>query len=195
MIPRPVVLLLSGGLDSVTLARESKQKGCLVHALLFDYGQTHQKELTCGLAHVADLGIEYTLVELHRIKHLFSHSALTDGNGGVIVPNRNSVFCHIAASIAVSAGAESVLIGCNKDDQVEFPDCRKNWLYAVNETLRASEIPVEVCAPYMGLSKREIVQRAKVFGVDLSSVWWCYKGDSKPCGKCGACKKMEAACA
>lgn len=195
MIPKPVVLLLSGGLDSVALAYDLKSQGCIIHAILFDYGQVHRKELTCALAHVAKLNIKHTYIQLHRINGLFAHSSLTDGKGGVVVPNRNSVFCHIAASIAVSAGAESVAIGCNKDDQREFPDCRWDWVEAMNATLKASEIPVEIVAPYIGLTKYQIVRRAKELGVDLKTVWWCYSDGQKPCGKCLACKKMRKACA
>ena len=193
MIPKPIILLLSGGLDSVTLAYDMKRQGCLVHALLFDYGQTHSRELQFAHYHVVRLNLKHTRVQLHKIQHLFKHSALTDGKGGNIVPNRNSVFVHIAAGIAVTGGAESVVIGCNKDDQGEFPDCTWDWLEAVNATLKVSKTPVEVVAPYIGLTKWQIVQRAKELGVDLESVWWCYAGGQKPCGKCAACKKMKGA--
>lgn len=195
MIPKPIILLLSGGLDSVTLAYDLSRQGCVIHALLFDYGQTHLKELRCAERHSDNLGINRTTVELHRIKGLFSHSALTDGKGGVIVPNRNSVFVHIAASIAIAADAESVAIGCNKDDQNEFPDCTWSWMEAVNRTLEASKIKVEVVAPYIGLTKAQIVSRAKEFAIDLNTVWWCYGNAEKPCGKCLACRKMRTACA
>lgn len=195
MIPKPTILLLSGGLDSVTLAYDLVAQGCIIHALEFDYGQTHLKELQCADYHANKLKLKRTRVELHRIKGLFSHSALTDGKGGVIVPNRNAVFVHIAASIAVTAGAESVVIGCNQDDQDEFPDCRWDWLSAMNLTLHYAEIPVEVCGPYMGMNKKEVVRRAKELCIDLNKVWWCYKGGENSCGECGACKKMEAACA
>lgn len=195
MIPKPIILLLSGGLDSVALAYELQRQGCSIHALLFDYGQTHVNELIYAKSHCNKLGMKWTVIELHRIKGLFSHSALTDGKGDVIVPNRNSIFVHIAASIAISAGAESIAIGCNKDDQTEFPDCTWDWLEAMNATLKASKIPVEVCAPYIGLTKRQIVGRARELGLDTGTVWWCYKGGLKPCGKCLACRKMRAACA
>jgi 7-cyano-7-deazaguanine synthase len=191
----PIILLLSGGLDSVCLLYDLKQQGCNIHALLFDYGQKHRKEMQYGEKHADALGVARSRIELYPIKGLFNRSALTDGKGGNIVPNRNSVFVHIAASIAISAGAESVVIGCNKDDQEAFPDCTWDWLEATNAVLKAAKVGVEVCAPYIGFTKWQIVRRAKELGVDLDSVWYCYKGGVKPCGKCGACKKMEAACA
>lgn len=190
---KPVILLLSGGLDSVTLAYDLKSQNCLIHALLFNYGQVHLKELKCARYHCDCLNLNHTEVELAKVRGLFSKSALTDGKGSVIVPNRNSVFVHIAASIAVGAGAESVIIGCNKDDQWEFPDCTWPWLNSVNESLKAAKIEVEVCAPYIGLTKCQIVMRAKELGVPLDSVWWCYKDADKPCGKCPSCRKMRKA--
>lgn len=195
MIPKPIVLLLSGGLDSVTLAYDLKSQGCIIHALLFDYGQVHRKELKFAQHHADSIKLRRTVIELHQIKGLFSHSALTDGKGGLVVPNRNAVFVHIAASIAMASGAESVAIGCNKDDQYEFPDCRWEWIEAMNKTLQSSEVGVELLAPYIGLTKWQIVRRARDLGVEVSSTWSCYGDGANPCGKCLACRKLRKACA
>lgn len=188
---RSVILLLSGGLDSVTLAYDLKQQGFLIHALLFNYGQVHIKELKCARFHCDCLNLKHTEVDLYKVRGLFSKSALTDGEGSVVVPNRNSVFVHIAASIAVAAAYESVVIGCNNDDARQFRDCTLDWLDSINKTLDIAHIPVDLFAPYMNLTKREVYSRSKELGIDLNSVWWCYKDGHRPCGKCLSCKKMK----
>lgn len=193
MIPRSVIHLLSGGLDSTVLLYDLVQQGCLVHCLLFNYGQTHIGELVVARKHAVACGCEHTEVELHRIKHLFSHSALTDGAGTKIVPNRNAVFLHIAAAIAASQAIQSVTIACNKDDAADFPDCRWDFINAMNATLKTAEVDVEVCAPYIGLTKWQIVHRAKKQGWPYADTVSCYSGND--CGTCDACKKRKEAMA
>lgn len=192
MIPAFAIHLLSGGLDSVVLLYDLINQGVKVHCLLFDYGQRHSLELHYARRHCAALDVLHTEVELHRIKNLFLHSALTDGQGTNIVPNRNAVFLHIAASIAMSQGASLVTIGCNKDDQADFPDCRMEFIEAMNATLKAAKVDVEVCAPYIGLTKRQIVQRAKSNEWPYLDTLSCYNSGAENC-ECDACKKREVA--
>ena len=44
-------------------------------------------------------------------------------------------------------------------------------------------------APYLHLTKADIVKIGTRLGVDYSLTWTCYKGDARPCGKCGACTR------
>lgn len=192
-LPKCVILLLSGGLDSTTLLYDLHRQGVYVHSLIFDYGQRHMREVGFARYHCDLLKLPFTIVELHRIKGLFQHSALTDGAGSVIVPNRNAVFLNIAASIAMSAGAETVCIGCNADDAENFPDCTPHFIDAVQTTLMRASVPVEIAAPYINKTKHEIAAFAKAFSLEVEMTYSCYEGYSEPCGKCLACQKREEA--
>jgi 7-cyano-7-deazaguanine synthase len=99
----------------------------------------------------------------------------------------------IAANLAIQAGADTVTIGCNKDDAAAFPDCRMAFLQLFNTTLTTAEVRVEVCAPYLDQSKAWIARLASDMGVPANEVWTCYMGGEKPCGECPACKKLAAA--
>lgn len=191
MLPSFSILLLSGGLDSTMLLHESIEQGMNVHSLIMLYGQRHIKETTLARRHCQSLGVKYTEIELHKINGLFKRSALTDGDGTIVVPNRNAVFLHIAAGIAASQNIERVLIGCNRDDQADFPDCTWSFIEAMNATLKAAKVEVEICAPYIGLTKRQIVMRAREKGWPYHDTLSCYEGTE--CGKCDACKKRIAA--
>ena len=193
MIVRSIILLLSGGLDSIVLLYDLYKQGLNIHCVLFDYGQTHVNELSFAEKHCIKLGVKFTRVELFRIKNMFLHCRLTDGESGNIVPNRNAVFINIGAALAMSANADAVLIGCNKDDQQEFPDCRWEFINATNAALKAAQVPVEVCAPYIGLTKWQIVQRAKEIGAPYLESVSCYEGNE--CGECDACVKRAKAVA
>ena len=183
---------MSGGIDSTVLLYEHLRNGDSVHCVLFHYGQTHYKELDFARRTCRKLEVPWTEVEL---SHVFGKSALIDGDGSLVVPNRNAVMLNIAVAIAVKAGAQLVTYACNREDRKEFPDCRPSFLAALNETLKASETPVEVCAPYSPMSKRDIVKRGREMAVPFDETWSCYKGWTEPCGTCPACILRQEAMA
>lgn len=187
--PTFIVLLVSGGLDSVTLLHDFVYQGCAVHGLSVNYGQIHAKELRLAVEHCDALKVKRTQVELLRCHNLFQRCALTDGKSeNPIVPNRNAILLSIAAALASSIQADCVAYACNKDDADVFPDCRWEFVEAMNAVMKASETNVEVIAPYIGLTKWQIVQRAKELKVPIERTWSCYTDKSEPCGKCLACK-------
>lgn len=191
MIPKTIIHLLSGGLDSVAMLYDLHGNGERVHALLFDYGQKHVQELVWASHHCIRLGILYTTVELPQL----SGSELTDGNGSIIVPNRNCILLAIAVNLAISAGADTVTYACNADDEAVFPDCRLAFIQAFNNMLRAQQVHVEVCAPYIDKPKWWIAGLAREMGVPIHETWSCYRGGAQPCGECPACLKRNEALA
>lgn len=193
MLNQPVIHLLSGGLDSTAMLYDLRSQGIPVHCLLFNYGQVNIQELDCARRHCQSTDTLFTVVELHRIRGLFARSSLTDGNGGKIVPNRNAVFLHIAASIAAGQGVEQVTIGMNKDDQHDFPDCGQEFLSAVNLSLYKAGLNVVVAAPYMDMTKAQIVSKSRKHQWPIEDTMSCYAGTK--CGQCDACKARKAALA
>jgi 7-cyano-7-deazaguanine synthase len=195
MRPKPVIHLLSGGLDSTVLLYDLVNQGCNVHCILFDYGQKHAaRELSAarafclGFNHGFELNLKWTEVRIPQIKG----SSLTDGCGSIIVPNRNAILLSVAVSLAVSAKAEAVTYACNKDDAADFPDCRREFVEAFSAASVAAT-GVEVCAPYLYFTKREVVHIGRNLGAPLDRTWSCYEGTFAPCGLCGACVKRSAA--
>lgn len=185
MIPKTIVHLLSGGLDSVTLLHDLKDQGHNVHCLLFDYKQKHAQELTFAKWHCHRRGILFTTIELPPLGGLNDECW--------IVPNRNAILLSLAANLAVKVGADTVTIGCNKEDEAGFPDCRMAFLQTFNTMLMTAEIHVEVCAPYLDWPKSKIARFASDMGITPDQIWTCYRGGAKPCGNCPACKKLTAA--
>jgi len=185
MTKPPIVHLLSGGLDSVTMLYDLKQQGFRIHCLLLDYKQRHKQELEFAKHHAKRCDCLFTTVELPQLGGLNEQSW--------IVPNRNAIFLSIAVNVACQAGAETVTIGCNRDDAEMFPDCRPEFLRAMNTAVKAAGYNVEICAPYIDKRKWEIGALAKDLGVDAASIWTCYKGGVKPCGVCPACEKLKLA--
>ena len=185
MIPKTIIHLLSGGLDSVTMLYDLKSNGHLVHCLLADYRQRNVQELTFAKGHCRSLGVLWTTMELPELGGLTAASW--------IVPNRNAILLSLAVSLACRSNSEAVTIGCNADDSESFPDCRKEFMESMNASVRAAGCNVELCAPYLDKTKRDIARTAKELEVPLNNVWSCYIGGAKPCGACPACLKLEAA--
>lgn len=191
MIPKTIIHLLSGGLDSVTMLYDLHGNGERVHALLFNYGQQHVQELLWAKHHCHRLGVLFTVSDIPQLHG----SELTDGEGTIVVPNRNCILLSLAVNLAVSTGADAVTYACNADDEAMFPDCRMAFVRAFNEMLRASEIKVEILAPFIDKPKWWIVGLARVLGVPIHETWSCYRGGAQPCGECPACKQREKALA
>lgn len=187
MIPKTIIHLLSGGLDSVTMLYDLKEQGHNVHCLLVDYKQQHVQELTFAVMHCRRLGVQFTKEETSAL------GGLTDDDKW-IVPVRNLVLTSLAANLAVRAKADTVTIGCNKDDEANFPDCRMAFYQLLNTLLTTGETQVEICTPYIDWPKWKIAAQSKRLGVAVHEIWTCYQPTERgACGKCPACRKLGVA--
>ena len=203
---KKAVVLLSGGLDSVTcLAIAAKEKYAL-HALSFDYGQRHRIELALARENAEKAGAKFHLVSFRlgvpEASALTSKEAAVpdyiEGEHGIpatYVPARNLVFLSFATALAESIGAKDIFIGVNSLDYSGYPDCRPEFIEAFNKTIsvgtkQGCESKIEVVSPIMRMSKCEIIRLGTSLGVDYSLTHSCY--DPTPeglsCGVCDSCR-------
>lgn len=203
---RKCVLIYSGGMDSFTLLNELQMGGYEVHALSFNYGQRHSKELTYAKAACDGLGITHKIVDVSSINQLMQGSSLTsdvavpeghyeeESMKATVVPNRNMIFLSLATAYAVSIEAGEVFIGAHAGDHAIYPDCRPDFITMMSHVTRiANYRPVEILAPYIYFTKGQIAGIGKDLGIDYGQAWTCYNGREKACGKCGACQeRIEA---
>ena len=209
--PKKAIILLSGGLDSSTVAAQAIADGYEAIALSFRYGQRHERELLAARQVAAALNIrEHFIVDVNLAQ--WGGSALTDDNIAVptegvqlgeipitYVPGRNTVFIAIALSLAESKGAEAIYLGINAVDYSGYPDCRPDYLAAFqNLATLSSKVGIEghapqLVAPLVMDSKTDIVRRAKRLGVPIDLTWSCYQGGEVPCGVCDSCRIRDRA--
>ncbi|GAB4325339.1 MAG: 7-cyano-7-deazaguanine synthase QueC [Leptolyngbyaceae cyanobacterium] len=205
------VVLLSGGLDSATSAAQAIADGYELIALSLHYGQRHDRELVAAKRVAEHLGIkEHFVVDVNLAQ--WGGSALTDQTvevptdgvqPGVIpvtyVPGRNTVFLAIALSLAEAKGAEAIYLGINAVDYSGYPDCRPEYLEAVQHLATlSSKTGLEgkapkLVAPLVMDSKVDIVRRALRLGVPIALTWSCYQGQAEPCGLCDSCRIRDQA--
>ena len=199
------VIIVSGGMDSVTLLYEYKDRIAL--SVTFDYGSNHNKrEAEFARMHCERLGIKHIIIELGFMAQYFKSSlldgadAIPEGNydtenmKSTVVPFRNGIMLSIACGIAESNGLKYVMAANHFGDHAIYPDCRSGFINAMSETMRNGTYDgIEVFAPYTGISKTEIARHGKKLGIDYSETYSCYKGGEKHCGKCGTCmERIEA---
>ena len=199
------VIVLSGGMDSVTLLHEYRER--IAMAVTFDYGSNHNaREIECARRQCALLGIPHTVIPLAFMGQYFKSSLLQgadaipegayadDNLKSTVVPFRNGIMLSIACGLAENAGLKYVMIANHGGDHAIYPDCRPDFVRHMSEAMEAGTYEgVELLAPYTRLTKGEIALRGLRLGVDYDLTYSCYKGTEPPCGRCGTCREREEA--
>ena len=195
------LVLLSGGLDSVTTLAWAIDEGYMIESTLsFTYGQRHLRELEAAAAVAAHYGVTHNVVELTPI----SGSPLT-GLGSIpqgrdlrrldeqiaptYVPNRNMILLSYAAAHALRTTANVLIGGWNAADSANYPDCREEFLAATEQTLRLATLrDFTIVRPLVRLDKPAIVRLALGLQAPVQHTWTCYLGGQRACGQCDACQ-------
>ena len=199
------VIVVSGGMDSITLLYEKKDEIAL--GISFDYGSNHNhNELPLAALHCQRLGIAHVVIPLGFMHQYFKSSLLESGESipdgsydeenmkSTVVPFRNGVMLAVAAGIAESNGLTKVLIANHGGDHTIYPDCRPEFIAAMDAAVEAGTFArVRVVAPYTNISKADIARRGRALGIDYAETWSCYKGGDVHCGTCGTCVERKAA--
>jgi 7-cyano-7-deazaguanine synthase len=211
------VALLSGGLDSVVAASLARERGEIVLAITFDYGQkAAPREAAAARAVARALGARWRRVALPWLRELVPAAVSRGGRSlprprprelddralseararAVWVPNRNGVFVNVAASYAEGLGADALVAGFNSEEAISFPDNSAEYLRRATAALELSTLSgVRVVSPTAGLVKCEIVREGLRLGSPLERVWSCYEGGRSMCGSCEGCMRLLRALA
>lgn len=201
------VIIVSGGMDSITLLYDRKDDIAL--AVSFDYGSKHNaKEIPFAELHCKRLGIPHITIPLEFMTKYFRSSLLQGGEDipeghyadenmkSTVVPFRNGIMLSIATGLAESNGLKRVLMANHGGDHTIYPDCRPEFVKAISEAAEAGTYTNTVIeGPYTGITKGEIAARGKALGIDYAETWSCYKGGEHHCGKCGTCVERKEALA
>lgn len=205
------MVLSSGGIDSTTclgMAVERYGQENVI-ALSISYGQKHIKEMQAGNAVAKHYGVEHIRLDLAKIFEysdcsLLQHSdkeipeeayakqlEKTDGKPvSTYVPFRNGLFLSSAASLALSKGCSVIYYGAHADDAAgsAYPDCSSDFNKAISEAIYiGSGRQLRVEAPFVNMTKSEVVKLGLERNVPYELTWSCYEGKEKPCGVCGTC--------
>lgn len=203
---KSLVLLLSGGLDSLVCAGLAREAGARIVALTIDYNQRHRVELASAARIAKALGAAEHIVlplDLRR----FGGSALTDdidvpktGADSDIpvtyVPARNLIFLSLTLGLAEARGARDIVIGVNALDYSGYPDCRPDFIAGFEDLARLATragdkgSDFHIHAPLQYMTKADIASEAARLGIDAGMSWSCYDPtpDEEHCGLCDSCR-------
>ena len=201
------VLILSGGMDSVTLLYSQRERIAL--AVSFDYGSNHNhRELPFARLHCQRLGIEHLIIPLDFI-HQYFQSSLLSGDDAIpeghyadenmqstVVPFRNGIMLAIAAGLAESRGLDCIMMANHSGDHTVYPDCRPQFVEAFGAATQAGTYNgVRLVAPFTHLNKSDIARLGRDLGINYAETWSCYRGGERHCGRCGTCVERREALA
>ncbi|HEU0118274.1 MAG TPA: 7-cyano-7-deazaguanine synthase QueC [Alphaproteobacteria bacterium] len=200
--------VVSGGLDSVTLAHLLAEENSLGGLVSFDYGQRHKKELAFAAAAAKRLDAAHHVIDISEIAAHLKGSALTDNVDvpeghyasenmkQTIVPNRNAIMLAVAYGIAPAYGYDAVAIAIHTGDHFIYPDCRPEFAALFDQMERKAMegfADIKLLTPFATKTKGDIATEAVRLKVPVIETWSCYKGGAVHCGRCGTCVERREA--
>ncbi|MFI5336346.1 MAG: 7-cyano-7-deazaguanine synthase QueC [Opitutales bacterium] len=202
-----VVVLCSGGMDSVTALHWARRHHDVRAALSFDYGAKHNhRELPCAAEQARRLGVPHQTIPLGFIGGHFRSDLLLSGGEipeghyaadnmkRTVVPFRNGIMLAVAGGFAESHGAQGLVIAAHTGDHTIYPDCREDFMQAMGDALRlGTDARIVLLRPFIALTKGQIAAEGARLGVDFAQTWSCYKGGAVHCGRCGTCVERREA--
>jgi 7-cyano-7-deazaguanine synthase len=206
MTKQKAVVIYSGGMDSFTLLNKIVKEGYDVYALTFNYGQKQIKEVEAASIVCQQLGVAHKVLDISPINQLMQSSSLigaeevpeghyeAESMKSTVVPNRNMILLSLAIGYAVDIKAAKVYYGAHAGDHAIYPDCRPEFVHAMNAVAGIANYEhVSIETPYLNSSKGEILTDGLNMGLTYENTWTCYNGREHACGKCGACtERLEA---
>jgi 7-cyano-7-deazaguanine synthase len=205
------VVVLSGGMDSVTVLHRVIDEGYDANVISFNYGQKHSKELQFAQYWAQKYSLNWRLVDLTSVTSMLQSSALVnteqevpeghyaaDNMKATVVPNRNMIMISIASAWAVDQKAELVAFGVHSGDHDVYPDCRPGFVNDLEMAIHSGNDSFindsfQLYTPYIMRRKEDIALDGDRLGVDWTKTWSCYKGGELHCGKCGTCVERKEA--
>ncbi len=211
------LVLVSGGQDSITCLFWALKNFNKVHAISFDYGQKHSKEIAIAQKICGKLNVEHKTVDISFLKNLVESNLfkgaddvnlrhkLNENVPSSFVPYRNMIFLTLAGAWASTLKVKHIVTGVCETDYSGYADCRSVFIRAMEKTLNLAtdfkDLKVIIHTPLMKLTKAEEFKFAEDLGcmdIIINDTLSCYNGIEKlnyfgkGCGDCPACSLRKA---
>lgn len=182
------LLLLSGGLDSETLAYWLKKQGYAVECLYFDYGQGQTNSERESAVFIAkQLGVSLTVLETPRPRESLRNIISSHDNDAELFGDVVGL-CTMAATFAFISGIDSIFLGLNADDVRVHPTLQTKFFRAIEELINLwMGNKLRVLTPFLDKDKSSVMRIGVKLGVPFESSWSCGLNVDKHCGRCSDC--------
>jgi 7-cyano-7-deazaguanine synthase len=197
------IIVLSGGLDSATLAYWAQNQGYQIYPLTIKYGQIAIKETEAAQKIAQKLSTTTKIIDLSALKDIFGVTTslinkeiplTAEFSAPIIVPFRNAILLSAAVAYAVTIGADKIFYGAQGSDEPFYPDCRKEFYQAFEKAARLGTCQkLRVEAPFGNKKKSEVLKIASALNIPLELTWSCYLNGLRHCGQCESCVNRKKA--
>jgi 7-cyano-7-deazaguanine synthase len=181
-----IVVLVSGGLDSATMAYKAKKEGNYVRALTVNYGQLGKVEIEDSIKICKKLEIPQLIINISDLKKVYCE---TNHTPGIML-----TLLSAASSHAVVTGCNIVQYGCHKTDLPDYPHAKKEFAMRVEEAVKiGTTFDIKIEAPFADYEKFEIVKLGSKLGVPFELTRSCYLDTELHCGEDEGCRNRKEA--
>jgi len=172
------VVLLSGGLDSATVAAQLLRRSSCIELVFVDYGQP------AAAAERGSAGAISEWFELPLVQLVCGPLASVAGE----IPGRNALLVH--AAMAMRPGADAIHIGIHAE--TGYRDCSPAFVEVMQTSLDFhTDGCLRLSAPLIRMNKAEVAALAADLGVPIDATYSC-ESANEPCGECSSCRDRRA---
>lgn len=198
-IDKKCIVLLSGGVDSATLAFWLKNQGYAIEALYFDYrqGQVNGERMH-ALTIARKLDIAITVIETPLPSDSLGNTS--PSQNPFIRENENRLFANVtcmyamAIVLALTRGFDLICVGINAEDARAHPGLGNGFVETIEKLASISTgHRINILMPFLQKDKSSIVRVGSSIGVPYVDTWSCGADVRKHCGECAGCLARKEA--
>ena len=197
--PRKVLVMMSGGPDSSTLAKliQSQERAAPVqiNAIYLASGQPSDKqEIEAANKMLAEVGGKLEIIDLTDTLRALGGERILIHSEASILPFGNSIALSIAMSYAMKIGASRIYVGLHADDVEESAEYSRPFIDNIeaNGKIGCPNAPT-IETPFLAMSKIEVFRLGATLDVPYELTWSCIRNEDIHCGQCGACRGRRRA--
>ncbi|MBO8172978.1 MAG: 7-cyano-7-deazaguanine synthase [Bacillaceae bacterium] len=194
---KKVVLLLSGGIDSVVLYYWLRKRKYDIFPIHINYGQVTVSGEIRAIKSI--IGNEYAdkvlFLDISNMKHLGSGSLVGDSpQSGYsaeewfnteFFPNRNMILISLAGAYAYKNDIRKIAIGVTGSRS--YKDTSKSFIESISTTLSESLHEFELITPFVGLDRQIVIDEAINMSVPIEKTFSCNALGDRHCLLCTSC--------
>ena len=185
-----IVLPMSGGIVSTTLAYYLKEKGYNVHPITFDWGQWKQAKNLEGIKRTCEkLNFPLKVIDLYSVGNLLRDA----GKDQQVVMNRDLIYLSIAISYALTIKSPTIYYPVyliNPEHADPIGRYAEN-LRSIVKNMTADTIRLNF--DFWMNEEWEVIELGDLLGVPFENTWSCFFNEETHCGKCPGCENRKNA--